>query len=72
MPLAGKSALITGSLGGIGVAAAKALAKQGCNITRCGFATPETSKPAWLNGAPLACVPATTRRTCPNPGKSPA
>jgi NAD(P)-dependent dehydrogenase (short-subunit alcohol dehydrogenase family) len=41
MTLAGKSALITGSLGGIGFATAKALAQQGCDITLNGFATPE-------------------------------
>jgi 3-hydroxybutyrate dehydrogenase len=39
--LNGKSALITGSLGGIGFAAARALAAQGCNITLNGFAGPE-------------------------------
>jgi 3-hydroxybutyrate dehydrogenase len=38
MTLAGKSALITGSLGGIGFATAKALAAQGCDITLNGFA----------------------------------
>src|SRR3978361_1883935 len=36
--LANKSALITGSLGGIGFATAKALAAQGCAITLNGFA----------------------------------
>jgi 3-hydroxybutyrate dehydrogenase len=36
--LAGKSALITGSLGGIGFATAKALAAQGCKIMLNGFA----------------------------------
>jgi 3-hydroxybutyrate dehydrogenase len=41
MTLAKKSALITGSLGGIGFATAKALAEQGCDITLNGFATPE-------------------------------
>jgi 3-hydroxybutyrate dehydrogenase len=42
MTLAGKSALITGSLGGIGFATAKALAEQACAITLNGFAPPET------------------------------
>jgi len=37
--LADKSALITGSLGGIGFATAKALAALGCNITLNGFAS---------------------------------
>ena len=37
--LAGKAALITGSLGGIGFATARALARMGCNITLNGFAT---------------------------------
>jgi 3-hydroxybutyrate dehydrogenase len=41
MTLAGKSALITGSTGGIGFATAKALAAQGCAITLNGFAPPE-------------------------------
>jgi 3-hydroxybutyrate dehydrogenase len=41
MTLAGKSALITGSLGGIGFATAKALAAQGCDITLNGFAAPD-------------------------------
>jgi 3-hydroxybutyrate dehydrogenase len=36
--LNGKSALITGSLGGIGFATAKALAAQGCNVMLNGFA----------------------------------
>jgi 3-hydroxybutyrate dehydrogenase len=38
---ANKSALITGSLGGIGFAAAKALAGLGCDITLNGFASAE-------------------------------
>lgn len=42
MTIAGKSALITGSLGGIGFATAKALAQQGCDITLNAFARPET------------------------------
>jgi len=41
MSLAGKSALITGSLGGIGFATAKALAGLGCAVTLNGFAGPE-------------------------------
>ncbi len=40
--LHGKSALVTGSLGGIGFAAAKALATQGCNVMLNGFAPEET------------------------------
>jgi 3-hydroxybutyrate dehydrogenase len=39
--LANKSALITGSLGGIGFATAKALAGLGCDITLNGFASAE-------------------------------
>lgn len=38
--LAGKSALITGSLGGIGFASAKALAMQDCNVMVNGAALP--------------------------------
>lgn len=40
--LHGKSALITGSLGGIGFATAKALAGLGCNVMLNGFAPQET------------------------------
>ena len=40
--LAGKSALVTGSLGGIGFATAKALAAQGCNVMLNGFADAAT------------------------------
>ena len=40
--LTGKSALITGSIGGIGFATAKALAEQGCNVMLNGFADPAT------------------------------
>jgi 3-hydroxybutyrate dehydrogenase len=39
--LKGKSALVTGSLGGIGFATARALAALGCDITLNGFAAPE-------------------------------
>jgi len=41
MTLAGKSTLITGSLGGIGFATAKALAVLSCDITLNGFAAPD-------------------------------
>lgn len=41
MTLTGKSAVITGSLGGIGFATAKALAECGCDITVNGFASQE-------------------------------
>jgi len=41
MMLAGKSALVTGSLGGIGFATAKALAGLGCDISLNGFASTE-------------------------------
>jgi 3-hydroxybutyrate dehydrogenase len=40
--LNGKSALITGSLGGIGFATAKALAARGCDVMLNGFADAET------------------------------
>ncbi|HEY4040645.1 MAG TPA: SDR family NAD(P)-dependent oxidoreductase [Rhodopila sp.] len=39
--LANRSALVTGSLGGIGFATAKALAALGCNVTLNGFAAAE-------------------------------
>jgi 3-hydroxybutyrate dehydrogenase len=38
--LAGKTALLTGSIGGIGYATAAALAAQGCNVMLNGFADP--------------------------------
>lgn len=38
--LSGKTALVTGSIGGIGYATAQALAAQGCNIMLNGFADP--------------------------------
>ena len=38
--LSGKTALVTGSIGGIGYAAASALAAQGCNVMLNGFADP--------------------------------
>ena len=41
MVLTGKSALLTGSLGGIGFATARALAELGCDISLNGFASPE-------------------------------
>ena len=40
--LQGKSALVTGSIGGIGFATAKALAALGCNVMLNGFAPQET------------------------------
>jgi 3-hydroxybutyrate dehydrogenase len=43
--LANKSALITGSFGGIGLATAKALAAPGCDITLKGFASAEVIDP---------------------------
>lgn len=38
--LSGKTALVTGSIGGIGYASAAALAAQGCNVMLNGFADP--------------------------------
>jgi 3-hydroxybutyrate dehydrogenase len=37
MPLKGKSAVVTGSTSGIGLATARAFAREGCNITLNGF-----------------------------------
>ena len=37
MPLKGKSVVVTGSTSGIGLAIARAFAKEGCNITINGF-----------------------------------
>ena len=41
MTLGGKSALVTGSLGGIGFATARALAAQGCAVMLNGFGEPD-------------------------------
>jgi len=45
MSLAGKSALITGSTGGLGRAIAEGLAAQGCNVALHGLATAAEMKP---------------------------
>ena len=39
--LGGKTALVTGSIIGIGNATAHALAAEGCNIMMCGLGTPD-------------------------------
>ena len=39
--LEGKTALVTGSIIGIGNATAHALAAEGCNIMMCGLGTPD-------------------------------
>jgi len=39
--LKGKAALVTGSTRGIGEAAARALAAEGCNVMMCGFGNPD-------------------------------
>lgn len=44
--LKGKAALITGSIGGIGLAAARALAARGCAVMLNGLEPPEEAKPA--------------------------
>lgn len=45
MSLAGKSALVTGSIGGLGRAIAEGLAAQGCNVALHGLATAAEMKP---------------------------
>jgi len=44
--LKGKAALITGSIGGIGLAAARALAARGCAVMINGLEAPEAAEPA--------------------------
>lgn len=44
--LKGKAALITGSIGGIGLAAARALAARGCAVMLNGLEPPEAARPA--------------------------
>jgi 3-hydroxybutyrate dehydrogenase len=44
--LRGRTALVTGSVGGIGLAVAAALAGAGCDIVLHGLATPEAAAPA--------------------------
>jgi 3-hydroxybutyrate dehydrogenase len=45
-PLKGKTALVTGSTGGIGLAMAQGLARAGCNIVLHGIEDAETVRPA--------------------------
>jgi NAD(P)-dependent dehydrogenase (short-subunit alcohol dehydrogenase family) len=71
MTLTGKSALITGSLGGIGFATAKALAEQGCDITLNGFAAPETIEARLTDCAIWVCGRSITGPTCVSPPRSP-
>lgn len=44
--LRGRVALVTGSVGGIGLAVAGALARQGCDVILHGLATPDEAAPA--------------------------
>ena len=67
--LAGRTALVTGSTGGLGLAIAAALARCGCNIVLHGLAPPEKvdDRTADLRDVPAVgrCTVARTWRTRP-------
>lgn len=68
--LQGKSALITGSLGGIGFEIAAALARQGCNVLINGFGDEALIQNQLQVLRDTGAQASTTAQTSPNPKTS--